>query len=128
MEEKIETKNGGKTKKKMTKRMNLERDIPLMENKLKASNEKLDKLFDQLSKLLPTVRDKDGCVLPAVWTKISALKARISTIAFDMQDLPLDILKYKRIANMMARKAFLKEVTLRPQTKWVPPYPEVRGK
>ena len=112
----------------MTKRMNLERDIPLMENKLKTSNEKLDKLFDQLSKLLPTVRDKDGCVLPAVWTKIAALKARISTVAFDMQDLPLDIKKYKRIANMMARKAFLKEVTVRPQTKWVPPYPEVRGK
>jgi len=104
--------------------MNLEKDIPRLEKELREGQEAYAKLSSELEDLLGASRDKEtGCIQSSVWSRISKLQADMSTIEFDIQDHPLTIKHLKRLANSMARKAYVRN-----GAKGTPvyPYPEER--
>lgn len=105
--------------------MEIDVEVRKLEKELKDGLAKVDALMTAYKQIV--LHDDNGCIIPAAWAKAQKIQNELSTLKFNLQDVPYELNRLKKIANGMARKAYLKQKQVDKNAVWKPPYPEIRG-
>lgn len=99
-------------------------EVPKLEEELKAGIANVNPMIEELKNLLAEIHDDKGCIVKAKWSRMQILHAKISTAIIEQEDISLEIVRLKTLANNMARRAYLNSGNF--DVPFNAPYPELR--